>query len=167
MGELVRKAAGLSSSLLRTTVNRSPEFMITIFITHIKPIMDFYSTVWNVGYARDLAFLEGVQRKWTKNIDGMQDLSYGESSKFLNVFSIEARLLHTDFITYWKILCSDSVGFDLSRLFQRSVEERTLGHWFKLVMPLCNTKVNRRFLMGVVLEYRIDCLVRLFILFLC
>ena len=51
VSELVRNAAGLSSSLLRATVNRSPEFMITLFVTHIRPIVDYCSTLWNVGYA--------------------------------------------------------------------------------------------------------------------
>ena len=57
--------------------------------------MDYFSTVWNVGNARDLALLEGVQRRWTKNIDGMQDPSYGKRFKSLNVFSIKGRLLHS------------------------------------------------------------------------
>ena len=65
----MRKAAGLSSSLLRATVNRSPEFMITLFVTHIKPIVDYCSTLWNVGYGGGLSLLESVQRRWTKNIE--------------------------------------------------------------------------------------------------
>ena len=88
--------------------------------------------------------LESVQRRWTKNIDGMQGLSYGERLKFLNVFSIKGRLLRSDLIKYWKILCSDSGGYDLAGLFQRSLEERTRGHIFKLVMPQCNTDIKTR-----------------------
>ena len=60
VSEIVCNAAGLSSSLLRTTVNRSPKFMVSLFVTHIRPILDYCSTVWNVGYAGDLALLEGV-----------------------------------------------------------------------------------------------------------
>ena len=40
MSELVCRVVGLSSSLLRATVNRSPEFMITQFATHIRPVVD-------------------------------------------------------------------------------------------------------------------------------
>ena len=71
VSELVPKAAGLPTSLLRATVNRNPEFMITLFVTHIRPIADCCSTLWNVGYAGYLSLLESVQRRWTKNIDGM------------------------------------------------------------------------------------------------
>ena len=60
MGELVHKAAGLSSSLLRATVNRSPEFMLTLFVTHIRPILHYCSCVWNVGYGRDTSLIKSV-----------------------------------------------------------------------------------------------------------
>ena len=43
---VVHKASGLSSNLLRSTVNRSPEFMIALFISHIRPILDYCSTVF-------------------------------------------------------------------------------------------------------------------------
>ena len=61
--EVVRRAAGLSNSLLRSTVNRSPEFMVALFITHYRPILDYYSCVWNVGYVGDVILLESVQRR--------------------------------------------------------------------------------------------------------
>ena len=76
VGELVHKAARLSSSLLRAAVNRSLEFMVTLFVTHIRPIIDYCSCVWNVGYGRNTSLIESVQRRWTKNIDELQDLTY-------------------------------------------------------------------------------------------
>ena len=60
VSEIVCKAARLPSSLLSATVNRSPKLMVALFVTHIRPIIDYCLTVWNVGYAGDLALLEGV-----------------------------------------------------------------------------------------------------------
>ena len=73
--ELVHKAAGLSISLLRATVNRSPELMVTLFVTHIRPILDSCSCVWNVDYGKDTSLNESVQRRWTKKIDRLQGLT--------------------------------------------------------------------------------------------
>ena len=42
---LVRKAAGLASNLLRSAVNRSPEFMVPLFVSHIRPILDYCSCI--------------------------------------------------------------------------------------------------------------------------
>ena len=85
-----------------------------------------------------------MQRRWTKNIDGMQGLSNGERLKSLNGFSIKGRLLRSDLIKYWKILSSDSEEYDLAGFFQKSLEERARGHIFKLVMPQCNTDIKKR-----------------------
>ena len=90
--KLVHRAAGLSNSLLRATLNRSPRFLTTLFVTHIRPILDYCSTVWNVCYAGDVSLFEGVQRRWTKNIDGMNGLSYMERLQFLKLFLIKGRL---------------------------------------------------------------------------
>ena len=35
--DLMRRAAGLANSLLRSTVNRRPDFMVTLFSSHIRP----------------------------------------------------------------------------------------------------------------------------------
>ena len=47
--------------------------MITLFVTHIRPIVDYCYMLWNVGYTGD-----------GRKIDGMQGLSYGERLKSLN-----------------------------------------------------------------------------------
>ena len=61
--DIVRKAAGLASNLLRSTVNRNSEFMVTLFITHVRPFLDYCSCAWNVCYLGDLNLLESVQRQ--------------------------------------------------------------------------------------------------------
>ena len=40
---LVCRAPGLASNLLRLTGNRSPEFMVSLFITHVRLILDYCS----------------------------------------------------------------------------------------------------------------------------
>lgn len=46
-------AAALANNLLRSTVNMRFEFMNTLFITHILPIMDYCSCIYNVGNLGD------------------------------------------------------------------------------------------------------------------
>ena len=89
----------------------------------------------------------------------MLGLSYGERLKSLNVFSIKGRLLRPALIKYGKILCSDSEGYDLAALFQRSLWKRELdcisSSWYCLSV----TQIYRRdLLMFAVLEFGIDCL---------
>ena len=79
-----------------------------------------------------------------KEDDGMSNLSYGRL-RLLMLFSVRGRLLRSDLIKYWRIICCDMSEFDLLVLFQRSGEEKTRGHRFKLVMSPCNTDVRQRF----------------------
>jgi len=142
---VVRRAASLSSNLLRSTVNRSPNFMVTLFVTHIRPILDYCSTVWYTEYVHDMDLLESVQRRWTKQVEGMSELDYGTRLRILNLFSIKGRLLRGDLIKYWKILCCEDTGCDLSVVFQRSVAGYGRGHRHRLLMPFCGTDMSKRF----------------------
>ena len=72
--------------------------MTQVFITHIRPIIDFGSVVWNTGYIGDLRMLEQVQRGWTKKIDGFAHYSYSDRLSRLNLYSVKGRLLRADMI---------------------------------------------------------------------
>ena len=69
-------------------------------------------------------------------------LSYMERLKSLKLFSIKGRPLWSDLFNYWKILWCDSARYELSVLFQRSLEERTWGHNLKLIMAHYYTDVK-------------------------
>ena len=63
---VVRKARGMVGELLRATVCRNPSFMMSLFVSHVRPIMNFCSCVWNVGYMMAVRLLEPVQRRWAR-----------------------------------------------------------------------------------------------------
>ena len=54
---------GLATNLLSCTLNRSSEFMQTLFTTHIRPKLEYGSCLWNVGYVGDVKLLERIQRR--------------------------------------------------------------------------------------------------------
>ncbi len=117
--------------------------MLQAFVTHVRPIIDFGSVLWNTGYISDLQLLESVQRSWTKKIVGFSDLSYADRLSRLDLFSIKASLLRSDMIMVWKIL--NGQCFHLSDLFIRRIVAGTRGHSKKVFIPACNTDVRSRF----------------------
>ena len=145
IGEVVRKSSGLANQLLRSTVCRSPIFMITLFISHIRPILDYCSTLWNQGYLGDVRRLESVQRRWTSNVIGMEGLNYSDRLRRLNLYSIQGRLLRTDLIKVWKSFCP-IVEVGMLNIFERQFHTATRGHRLKLSMPSCRSETLRRFL---------------------
>ena len=141
--EVARKASGLAQNFLKCTVSRSPEFMLFLWTTHIRPLIEYGSCVWNTGYLTDLSLLEQVQRNWTKQISGLENLCYSERLKSLNLYSVQGRLLRADLIQYWKVLNKSCIHAD--RLFTILTHSRTRGHSLKLFHPSVSTDVRRRF----------------------
>ena len=149
---VVGKAGGMIGNLLRSTICRSEEFMFTLFVTHIRPIIDYCSTVWNVGYLEDMRKLESLQRRWTREVSGMRGLEYVVRLRNMRLYSVAGRLLRADLVKIWKSFCvSPDVG--LSSIFQRATMTSTRGHHLKLSVPICHGEVGRRFAVRRVLVW--------------
>ena len=141
---IVNKASGLINQLLRSTVCRSPNFMVILFVSHVRPILEYGSTVWHLGYRGDLSKLESVQRRWTREVSGMTGVTYQDRLRQLRLFSIKGRLLRADLIKIWKIF-HDQYDTGLDVLFERTFHRATRGHRYKISTPRCHTETFRRF----------------------
>ena len=142
---VVQKASSLLYQLLRSTVCRSPKFMVTLFVSHIRPILDYCSTVWSLGFLEDVRKLESVQRRWTKEVTGLFGVRYRDRLQSLNLFSVQGRFLRSDLIKVWKVFHAE-VSTGLESMFEREFHSATRGHNFKLSNPLCHSEARRRFL---------------------
>ena len=72
----VRIANGITSNILSCTLDRDIEFILNIYKFHVRPILEYGSPLWNVGYRGDMKLLERVQRRWTRAINGFSNLPY-------------------------------------------------------------------------------------------
>ena len=122
-----RKAGGVAHNFLKATLCRSSDFMLHILKTHIRPIIEYASTVWHTGYHQDLKILEAVQRLWTRNIMDLRDTEYKERLQILNLFSVKGRLLRADMIKCWKIFHGKSI-IQPNDLWDLSINQRLRGH---------------------------------------
>lgn len=140
---VAHKASGLCQSFLKSTVCRTPNFMMFLFRTHVRPLIEYASCVWNTGYREDLQKLERVQRSWTKKIDNLRDLSYAERLRELELYSVQGRLLRADLIQIWKIFngisCTEPENF-----FTQPPRGGTRGHRFKIHVSHVTLDVRKR-----------------------
>ena len=108
--------------------------MITLFISHIRPLMDFSARVWNVGYLGDMRMLEKVQRSWVGQIQGMEEVQYEDCIRRLGIYSVYGRLLRGDLIKIWQAFHSTSdVGLD--GLLDVQAHSATRSNGYKLAIP--------------------------------
>ena len=140
---VVGRTSSMITNLLRSTVCRDSEFMMTLWVSHVRPLIEYGSCVWNVGYLMDVRRLESLQRRWTREVAGLDRLSYNARLQRLDLFSIRGRLMRIDLIKIWKCFQSE-VDVGLCGLFEMARGERTRGHQFKLAVPICRSELGRR-----------------------
>ena len=140
---IVGRTGSMINNLLRSTLCRSVDFMVTLWVSHVRPLIEFNSCVWNVGYLRDLGRLESLQRRWTREGEGMVNVNYPERLKRIGLFSVRGRLLRLDLMKVWKCFNSD-LDLGLCELFERARNSSTRGHRLKLAIPVCRTDLRRR-----------------------
>ena len=143
---IVSKAAGLSYSFIKSTLCCSSSFMVTLFITHVRPLLEFASPVWNTCCITDLSLLESAQRRWTKLITGCEeDKSYDQRLKTLDLYSAKGRLLHVYLIMCWKIFNGMSAITPTDLFIMAPARHTTRRHKYKIFVPPSTCEARHRF----------------------
>ena len=141
---VTRKAGGVAHSFLKGTVCRDSDFMVHIFMSHIRPILEYASTVWNTGYLQDIRRLESIQRLWTRQIKGLEGEEYATRLRVLDMYSVKGRFLRADLIKCWKIFNGKS-PIKPTDLWDTSSDSRTRGHRHKIRVKRCEVDARARF----------------------
>ena len=95
-------------------------------------------------YISDIAKLERIQRRWTREVEGLAEVPYRQRLIRLDLFSIYGRMLRTDLIKVWKSFHSE-VDVGLVDILERFSHHPTRGHCYKLSIPICRSEIRRRF----------------------
>ena len=101
------KSAKMKSKIgwvLRTFKTREKILMMTLWKQLILGDHDYCSQLWSPDRIGDIQQLELLQRSYLRKIRGLQDLSYWEQLKELNVYSLERRRERYIAIYVWRIL---------------------------------------------------------------
>ena len=114
-----QRAMTVLRSVKRAFVRFDIETFSIIYTTYIRPHLEYCIQAWAPYYAKDILLLEKVQRRATKLVWGLKDLSYEERLERLKLFSLEERRLRGDLIQTFKLLTGkENVDYEI--LFNRS-----------------------------------------------
>ena len=99
---LYRKVNRMTGLMLRTFECRTSTFMLLLWKTYLRPILEYASQVWNDSYHAQR--LEKIQRTFTKEIGGVREVPYENRLSRLELPTLSMRRLYLDLKFTHKLL---------------------------------------------------------------
>ncbi len=102
--EKVKKANQMFGLLRRTFEHMDSEVFLPLYKTMVRTHLEYGNAVWHPNKIKHIEQLENVQRRATKQLPGMSNLSYPERLKKLELPTLSYRRLRGDLIETYKIM---------------------------------------------------------------
>ena len=100
---IVCRVGSMMNNILRSIICRSGDFIVTLWVSHICPLIEYASYVWNVWYLMDNLRLISLQGRCTRGeVVGMNGLDYISRLKNIGLFSLKSRFLRLDLVKVCK-----------------------------------------------------------------
>ena len=132
----------MTGIIFRSFVNLNQDSFLSLYKCLVRSILEYGNCIWSPLYKRQSVCVENVQRRATKRIKGMYDMTYEERLRFLDLPSLKFRRLRGDLIQLYKLVhCID----DLKPItfFNYSKTTFTRGDKYKIYMTRCRTMVRQ------------------------
>ena len=100
----VSKAYSRSFRIFKGFCSRNPQLLIKAYITYVRPLLEYNTYIWSPCDIGNITKIENVQRRFTKRINVLADLSYKDRLIALNLESLELRRLKFDLVMMYKIV---------------------------------------------------------------
>jgi len=124
-------------------VTRDPIILMRAFVTYVRPLVEYYTTIWYPKSAYDIKLVEKVQRRYTKRIASIANLTYADCLECLSLDSLELRWLRFDLHNVFKIV-HNLIDFPANNLFVNSTTSTRQAE-FKFFKPRCESSNRSNF----------------------
>ena len=143
VGKAVTRANKILGMIWRTYDNKSMKNIIQLYKSLVRPHLEYAMQIWRPYKQKHVNLLEGVQRRATRMIDKLRQLTYDERLRRTSLLSLEARRQRADLIQVYKILhnIDDIPG---NTLFPINTG-RTRGHNLRLKKEYSRLDVRKYF----------------------
>ncbi len=132
LAEKINKANKIVGLIRRTFVHLEPEIFRPLFTTLVRPHLEYANQVWCPHLVRDIEAVENVQRRATKLVPCLRDLSYEERLKKLDLPTLAYRRSRGDQIETYKIVTNKYDRDCTEGLFEMREDTTTRGNTMKI-----------------------------------
>ena len=126
----------------RNITYKGKKLIIPLYKAIVRPHLEYCIQAWRPYRKKDIDTLERIQRRATKMIPELRDLSYEERLKACGLTTLETRRLRGDQIEVFKIL-NGYENIDINMFFSLKKDSRTRGHEVKLVKDQCRLDIRK------------------------
>ena len=134
----VKKAYYACYKILRNFTFREHDILVPLFKSLVRPILEYGNVVWNNCIKKYMNKIENVQRKYTRYIKGLQNLTYEQRLKKIRLPSLEYRQIRGDLIQVFKITKNMYDPASTQSLFEYEKDNRLRGHMYKIHKQFTN-----------------------------
>ncbi len=140
---IVKKAHTKGYMIRKCFLSSDRNLLIRAYNTYVRPALEYASSIWSPSYVGLIDEIEAVQRRFTKKLGGLENLSYSDRLDILGIKSLAYRRLYADLCMVYKII-NGYVALDFSSLFSHG-PSHTRGHDFKLAITPSRLNVRMHF----------------------
>ncbi|KFQ28163.1 hypothetical protein N331_08641, partial [Merops nubicus] len=139
-----QKANQILGCIKRSVASRWREVILPLCSALLRLLLEYCIQFWSPHYKRDVDLLERVQRRATRMIRGLEQLSHEDRLRELGLFSLEKRRLRSDLIVAFQYLkgAYKKAG---EGLFRISGNDSTRGNGAKLEVGRFRLVVRKKF----------------------
>ena len=123
-------------------VYKEKVLIIPLYKTIVRPHLEYSIQAWRPYRKKDIDMLERVQRRATKMIPKLRNISYEMRLKECGLTTLETRRLRGEEIEVFKIL-NGYENIDRNILFTVKEERRTRGHGVTLGKKQCRLDIRK------------------------
>jgi hypothetical protein len=125
-------------------VSQNRSSLVKAYTTYVRPLVEYSTQVWSPYLIKDILKIESIQRRFTKRLRGLSDLSYKERLTVLGLDTLELRRLRSDLIFTYKIIFG-LVDLKVSDFFTLRGCSSTRGHPYKIIPALSRVDARKHF----------------------
>ena len=132
LNEKINKANSIVGIIRRTFEYLDTSNFMQLYKSLVRPHIEYANQIWTPYLKKHITALENVQRRATKLIPSLKDLSYPERLRALNLPTLAYRRRRGDMIELYKILTPTYDPAVTTGFIQLSGDHITRGHSLKI-----------------------------------